>query len=63
MSHCVECGKEVIPLDVALTKKLTGRAAERYFCKACLAKKFEVTEKTLDEMAERFRKEGCMLFC
>lgn len=62
MSRCIECDKEVIPLEIALTKKLTGRAAERYFCKACLAKKFAVTEDTLDEMAKRFREQGCYLF-
>lgn len=62
MSLCTECQKEIVPLEIALTKKLTGRAAERFLCKACLAKRFAVEEKTLDEMAERFREEGCSLF-
>lgn len=62
MSLCIECKREVTPLEISLTKKLTGRAAERFLCKACLAKKFAITEDALDAMAERFRKEGCSLF-
>lgn len=62
MSKCVVCGREVIPLEMSLTKKLVNRAAEKYFCKTCLAEKFSCTEKQLDDMAEKFRKQGCMLF-
>lgn len=62
MANCVKCGREVIPLEIGLTKKLTGRNADKYYCKTCLAKEYNTTESKLDEMAESFRKQGCALF-
>lgn len=62
MSKCINCGKEVIPLEMNLTRKLVNRAADKFFCKTCLAKKYSCTEKELDEMAEKFRRQGCALF-
>lgn len=62
MSKCILCGKEVIPLEMSLTKKLINRAADKYLCKKCLAQKFSCTEHKLDEMAEEFKKQGCSLF-
>ena len=46
----------------ALTKKLINRSAEKFLCKTCLAAKFGCSESRLDDMAEKFRKQGCMLF-
>lgn len=60
--NCRKCGKELIPLEVSLTKKLINRGATTYLCKACLAKEFSTTEKRLDEMAAEFKKHGCTLF-
>lgn len=62
MSKCVLCGREVVPLEVSLTKKLINRGADKYLCKTCLAEKFSCSEKQLDDMADKFRKQGCMLF-
>ena len=44
MSKCLKCGKELTPIDVGLSKKLINRGTTEYFCKACLAEKFGVTE-------------------
>lgn len=62
MPRCVVCGREVIPLEEALTRKLVNRAAQKFLCKTCLAERFGCTERQLDDMAEKFRKQGCMLF-
>lgn len=62
MPRCVVCGREVIPLEEALTRKLVNRAAQKFLCKTCLAAKFGCSESRLDDMAEKFRKQGCMLF-
>lgn len=62
MSECVECGRETTSFEQNLTRKLINRSAERFYCKTCLAKKFSITEKDLDEMAENFKKQGCALF-
>ena len=61
-SRCYRCGREVIPLESGLTKKLVGRGATRYLCKSCLAAHFGCTEEDLDRAAEEYRKQGCALF-
>ncbi len=62
MAKCVCCGRETTALEQNLTRKLINRAADKFFCKKCLAEKFSCTEEDLDGMAEQFRKQGCMLF-
>ena len=62
MSKCLKCGKELTLIDVGLSKKLINRGATEYFCKACLAEKFGVTEALLDEKVRAFRAAGCALF-
>lgn len=62
MSKCLKCGKELNQTDVGLSKKLINRGTTEYFCKACLAEKFCVTEALLDEKVRAFRAAGCALF-
>lgn len=62
MSKCVCCGRETTALEQNLTRKLVNRAADKFFCETCLAAKFSCTEKELDDMVEKFKKQGCMLF-
>lgn len=62
MSRCKNCGKELNTVDVGLTKKLINRGATEFYCKKCLAAKFNVTEELLDEKVRQFRAAGCMLF-
>ncbi len=62
MSKCLKCGKELNAIDVGLSKKLINRGTTDYFCKSCLAEKFDVTESLLDEKVRAFRAAGCALF-
>lgn len=62
MSVCINCGKELSPTDIGLTKKLINRGATKFMCKKCLAHKFNVTESRLDEKVAEFRAAGCLLF-
>lgn len=62
MAKCVKCLREVIPDEMGLTKKLMGRGTEKYFCIDCLANELSSTPERLNELIERFKKEGCALF-
>ena len=62
MSFCKKCGRELTPEDEGLTKKLINRGATEFFCKECLAEKFNCTTELLDRKIEQFRKQGCSLF-
>ena len=62
MSVCINCGRELSPTDIGLTKKLINRGATQFMCKKCLADKFNVTEARWDEKVAEFRAAGCLLF-
>ena len=62
LNKCVKCGKELDAFDVGLTKKLINRGSTEFYCKSCLAKKFDVTEQLLDEKIRQFQAAGCTLF-
>lgn len=62
MEHCKECGKEVLPIDMSLTKLLINRGTLKYYCKKCLSEKFNISEKMLDDLVEYKKKQGCSLF-
>jgi len=49
--------------EVGLTKKLINRGATRFLCLGCLGRHFGLTIGELEEMIERFRRQGCALFC
>ena len=59
---CRQCGRELLPVEIALHRKLISRAATDFFCLTCLAAYYDTTEEKLTEMAERFRAQGCTLF-
>lgn len=59
---CEKCGAEIGQLDVALTKKLINRGADRFYCKKCLASCFRVSEDYLIEKAIEYQKQECKLF-
>ncbi|MDY6367112.1 MAG: hypothetical protein SPL13_01140 [Clostridia bacterium] len=62
MAFCKNCGKELIPDEVGLTKKLINRASTEFLCKDCLSKEFDTTTEKLDELIKKFKDQGCMLF-
>ena len=59
---CIVCGCTLKPDEIALTKKLINRGAERYMCLPCLARKFDVPEVILREKIIQYREMGCTLF-
>ena len=62
MSKCQKCGRELLPDERGLTKKLINRGATEFFCIDCLAEKFECSADLLKSKIEQFRKMGCTLF-
>ena len=60
---CYSCGKAELTKDeVGLTKKLIDKKADKFYCIACLAEYFDVTEQELIDKIEEFKDEGCTLF-
>lgn len=59
---CLQCGKELIPDEIAMYKKLVSRRASEFMCYSCIAKQFQVTEELIREKAEYFKNTGCRLF-
>lgn len=62
MNNCIKCGKELVPDEVALHKKLVNRGAEEHMCIQCCADYFEVTVELLEEKIVQFKNSGCTLF-
>lgn len=60
--NCLQCGRELIPDEIAMYKKLVSRKASGYMCFACIAKQFQVTEELIRKKADYFKKAGCRLF-
>ena len=60
--RCSQCGRPLGTDEVALTKKMINRGAERFYCLSCLADHFEVTEEILRMKIREFREMGCTLF-
>lgn len=59
---CARCGRELVPDEVGLSRKLINRGTQVFFCLTCLAEDFRLPEAELRDMIERFRAAGCMLF-
>ncbi|MBO5221503.1 MAG: hypothetical protein J6C26_04235 [Clostridia bacterium] len=59
---CSVCKKELTADEFALYRKLVRRDGENCLCYHCLAEQFDLDEEKLPEMAEQFKKQGCMLF-
>ena len=62
MTRCRDCGRELTPDEVAVTRKLINRGAREFYCVSCLARYFEVTEEVIQERIIYFKKTGCTLF-
>ena len=60
---CAFCDKEKLSRnDIGLNKKLIHSQVERMMCKTCLAGYFEMTEEDIEEIIERYKRQGCTLF-
>jgi hypothetical protein len=61
--NCAYCDKEKLSKNnIGLNKKLIHPQIERMMCLTCMAADFETTEEELNEMIERFKRQGCALF-
>ena len=61
-ARCVRCGANLVPDEMALTRKLINRGTQEFLCLPCLALRFGVTEGVLHEKIREFREMGCTLF-
>ena len=59
---CAECGRPLVPDEIAATRKLVNRGAARFYCVSCLARIFDVREQDILDRIAWFRSQGCTLF-
>ena len=59
---CARCGRPLSRDEIAVTKKLINRGASAWYCVACLAAHFEVSEAAIRERIAYFKETGCTLF-
>ena len=60
--RCIHCGAVLVKDDVALTRKMINRGADRFFCVPCLSVHFELEETVLRDKIKEFKAMGCTLF-
>ncbi|MGI5895127.1 MAG: hypothetical protein ACOX6P_11140 [Candidatus Merdivicinus sp.] len=61
-AHCYQCGKELLPDEIAVYRKLVNRGATEALCIPCLAKQFSVKEELIRKKIQEFKEMGCTLF-
>jgi hypothetical protein len=60
---CAYCGRERLSRDeIGLNKKLIHSQVKKLMCMVCLAEYFEMTKEDLEELVDRFKRQGCSLF-
>ena len=59
---CQSCGKTLVRDEISATRKLINRGADRFFCAACLAEYFAVSEDIILDKIRYFKETGCTLF-
>jgi hypothetical protein len=60
---CSYCDREKLSKDeIGLNKKLIRSQVKKMMCITCLAGYFEMAEEDLEELIDRFKRQGCTLF-
>lgn len=60
---CYECNKKVRQNDVlAMNMKYFGRDTDKFYCRKCFMKKFNMTKDEWNETVDGFKMQGCTLF-
>ena len=60
---CSYCDRERLSKDeIGLNKKLIHSQVKKMMCITCLAGYFEMTGEDLEELIDRFKRQGCKLF-
>lgn len=62
MPVCKTCGKELLPDEIAITKRLINRGATEFLCIDCLAAYFRCDRSLILERIRYYREMGCSLF-
>ena len=62
LERCAGCGCALSRDEMAVTQKLINRGTRVFYCKACLAKHFEVRPEDIQERIDYFKASGCTLF-
>ena len=60
--NCQYCNEKLIKDEIALCKKLLGRAVNKFMCISCLADYVGCTIDDLEVKIEEFKNQGCTLF-
>lgn len=61
--NCCNCEKKGLSRDeIGLNKKLIDKDIKHFYCLACMAEYFDVTQDDLLAKIEEFKEEGCKLF-
>lgn len=62
MKKCMNCQRSLIKDEIALNKKLLGKATKQFLCLGCLSEYLNTDQEILLEKIEQFKEEGCTLF-
>ncbi|HCF89835.1 MAG TPA: hypothetical protein DHD79_02185 [Firmicutes bacterium] len=59
---CAECGVLLKKDEIALSKKMLGRAINEFYCIGCLAVMLDCDVDDLFVKMQEFKEQGCSLF-
>lgn len=62
MSECKECKAKISTDEIGLNLKLISRELDEYLCIDCLAKKYKLSRKILEEKIDYYKSIDCQLF-
>ena len=62
MAQCFQCGGQLTADEIAVYRKMVNREADKFLCKACLARYFDVPVEKIDQKIQQFKRIGCLLF-
>lgn len=59
---CTECRVILLKDEVALSRKMIGRAITKFYCINCLAEALDCNKDDLVIKIQEFKEQGCTLF-
>ena len=62
MSVCKECNEKISIDEIGLNLKLISREVDDYLCINCLAKRLNISKKSLEDKIVYYKSIGCELF-
>ena len=61
--YCVDCSKKIKSKDaIGMNMKLHGRNINKFYCKNCLMKLYNMDKEKWNSEVKRFKQQGCDLF-